>query len=252
MAANKSKTPVSTKLSERTSDGDLVIGRVRPKNNPLIHRSEVGKPSFHNDLPTLPNDYTFGAPLKRDTEGAGDVMLTWQSHAPPESKMTYDFGRDFKTLNRQSVNHRCVTSKDVADFRRDHDARIKPNVAATRPLIAPPSILTNPHWSFGARSGESESVADLIQNRWEFEWVAEQTKRMDRLEDVRFKESTRRASPASPAPIVKKAAKQAPPPHPKHSFTLERFRNIPSRFQTPSPALAMAAAAHAPQAADYE
>jgi len=52
-------------MGEVTADGDIIIGRIRPKNNPLIHRSEVGKPAFHNDMPPLPADYTFGAPLKK-------------------------------------------------------------------------------------------------------------------------------------------------------------------------------------------
>jgi len=235
MSAKKGRA--TPKMAEVTADGDVVIGRVRPKNNPLIHRSEVGKPSFHNDLPELPKDYTFGAPLKRDAEGAGDVMLTWQSHAPAPSKMTYDFGRDFLTLNRQSVGKNCVSAKDVADFRKEHDARIKPKVTGKKPLIAPPHITKDPHHVFGSHSGESESVADLIQNRWELEWVAEQKKRMEGLERVRAKELERSSSrnrqqaAKAPSPLLKEAAA----PHPKEYFTLPKFKNVASRFATPSP-----------------
>jgi len=225
-------------MSEVTADGDIVVGRVRPKNNPLIHRSEVGKPSFHNDLPPLPEDYTFGAPLKRDFEGAGEVMLTWQCHSPPQSKMVYDFGRDFLSLNRRSVEEGCTTAKTVADYRKFNDVRIKPKVTGKRPLIAPPCIIKDPNHSFGARSGESESVADLIQNRWEFEWVAEQKQRMESIERSKNKESERRASPArraariTPAAAAAKAA--AAVAHPRDSFTLQQFRDVPSRY---SPAL---------------
>jgi hypothetical protein len=234
-----------TKMAEVTSDGDIIIGRVRPKNNPLIHRSEVGKPSFHNDLPPLPHDYTFGAPLKRDPEGAGEVMLTWQSHAPPQSKMTYDFGRDFLALNRNSVKSGCVDARAVTDFRRSHDVRIKPKVSGKRPTIAPPALISDPNHAFGAHSGESESVADLIQNRWEFEWVAEQKERMEAIERAKNKEAKRRASPARRAARITPAAaaaRQAATPHPKETFTLPQFRNVPSRV-TPNPGSVRSASA---------
>jgi len=237
--------PQITKMSEVTSDGDIVVGRVRPKNNPLIHRSEVGKPSFHNDLPPLPEDYTFGAPLKRDPEGAGEVMLTWQCHSPPQSKMVYDFGRDFLALNRRSVEVGCTTAKDVADYRKGNDVRIKPKVTGKRPLIAPPSIIKDPNHAFGARSGESESVADLIQNRWEFEWVAEQKLRMESIERTKNKEAERRASPARRAARITPAAalaKSTPTPHPRETFTLPQFKNVPARY-SPMPGSVRAASA---------
>ena len=235
-AAPKAGRSTPSQMFETTGDGDVVIGRVRPKNNPLIHRGEVGKPSFHNDLPELPNDYTFGAPLKRDAEGAGDVMLTWQSHAPAQSKMTYDFGRDFLTLNKKSVGSNCVSAKDSSDFRKGHDARIKPKVTGKKPLIAPPSVTSNPHHVFGSHSGESESVADLIQNRWELQWVAEQKKRMETLERAQQKEQQRSASRKRQAAKSPNLEKKVATPHPKETFTLPKFKNVPSRFAAGSPA----------------
>lgn len=235
----------AAKMSEVTADGDIVVGRVRPKNNPLIHRSEVGKPSFHNDLPPLPGDYTFGAPLKRDPEGAGEVMLTWQCHAPPQSKMSYDFGRDFLALNKRSVQEGCINAKEVSGYRKSNDVRIKPKVTGKRPLIAPPSVVSDPNHAFGARSGESESVADLIQNRWEFEWVAEQKDRMEAIETAKNKEATRRASPARRAARVTPAvaaARASVTPHPKETFTLPQFRNVKSRVSA-SPGNVRAASA---------
>jgi hypothetical protein len=232
-------------MSEVTADGDIVVGRVRPKNNPLIHRSEVGKPSFHNDLPPLPEDYTFGAPLKRDPEGAGEVMLSWQSHAPPKSKMAYDFGRNFLALNRKSIGAGHVDSKGASDFRKDHDVRIKPKVSGSKPGIAPAAVTRDASHAFGARSGESESVADLIQNRWEYEWVAEQKQRMESIERGKNKEAKRRASPARRAARITPAAaaaRQSTTPHPRDTFTLPQFRNVPSRV-TPNPGNVRAASA---------
>jgi len=224
-------------MAEVTADGDVIVGRRRPKNNPLIRRIEVGKPCQHNDLPPLPSDYTFGAPLKRDAEGAGDVMLTWRVHNPPTSKMTYDFGRDFVTLNRQSVASKCITAKHIADFRQNHDARIKPKVSTSKPSIVPVEVVRDPHRSFGAPTERCESVADLIQNRWEFEWVAEQRTRCEAIEAAKSSDSKKR-SLASPMRTTKTMQLQAALTRAKantpspiaHTFSLPQFRNVPSRF----------------------
>ncbi len=222
-------------MAEVTADGDIIVGRRRPKNNPLIRRAEVGKPAFHNDLPPLPTDYTFGAPLKRDPEGAGDVMLTWQQHCPPVSKMTYDFGRDFVTLNRKSIADKCVTAKQLSSYRQEHDARIKPKVSAKKPLIAPAAVISDPNHAFGAKSEHSERVADLIQNRWEYEWVAEQKRRCEAVEAARSKERARHVGPNLSSATKRLEAIQrmkAVTPQPHETFTLPQFRNVPSRFSS--------------------
>lgn len=229
-------------MAEITADGDIIVGRRRPKNNPLIRRIEVGKPAFHNDLPQLPPDYTFGAPLKRDPEGAGDVMLTWHEHAPPKNKLSYDFGRDFTALNRKSAG--CTNAKEAADFRKDNDARIMPKVSerGKKPLIAPAAIMSDPNHAFGAKSEHSERVADLIQNRWEYEWVAEQRKRCEALEQAKTVEKKKHAAPKANASVqrridaIKAQREQSVTPTLKESFTLPQFRNVQSRFaKTPTP-----------------
>ena len=225
-------------MGDVNADGEFVVGRARPKNNPLIHRSEVGKPAFHNDLPTLPDGYTFGAPLKKDPEGAGDVMLTWQCHAPPSSKQEYDFGRDFVTLNKKSVQMHCVTPKDVQEFRHYTDARIKPNVTGKKPAIVPDRVKDDRQHSYGSKSGSSESVADLLQNRYELEWVMEQKNRQEQMESAQVREKARRAGRSSPVKSLQRkpvSDKPAASPHPRDFFTMSQFKNVPSRYTSPSP-----------------
>lgn len=225
-------------MCEVTADGDVIVGRIRPKNNPLIHRSEVGKPAFHNDLPPLPAGYTFGAPLKRDKEGAGDVMLTWHSHARPAHKAAYDFGRDFVTLNKQGCEALCITSKDVSDFRKEHDARIKPKVTGSKPSAVPDKVKYNKTHAYGAASPASEHVADLIQNRYEMEWVLAQKVRHEALQEAEKVEQKRKASPTNKDVVYHKREKNpTPQPHPRDYFTLKQFEGIPSRYFTPTPTL---------------
>jgi hypothetical protein len=229
-----------SQLSNHEQEEEFVVGRPRPKNNPLIHRSEVGKPSFHNDMPKLPDDYVFGAANKRDAESAGEVMLTWQVHCPPPSKMQYDFGRDFLTLNKKSVQSHCTSAKDVAEYRKSHDARLKPNVTGKKPAIVPDRVAADPNYSYGSKSGESESVADLIQNRWEMEWVQDQRRIQAEREKKESQEKARRMSPARQLAKYKSRTpipQESQSPALKDFFTLKQFRDVPSRYKTPTPTL---------------
>lgn len=225
-------------MCEVTADGDIIVGRVRPKNNPLIRRSEVGKSCVHNDLPSLPADYTYGAPLKRDPEGAGEVMLSWQSHATPSHKKAYDFGRDFITLNRQSLEAGCLHPRDVADFRRTHEARIKPKTTTLDGSKGgvPDTVKRDKYHIYGAPSPDSEHVADLIQNRYELEWVLEQKARAETIQLVERELREKKRRSHSPTTMVKRVAPSTTP-HPKEYFTLKQFRDVPSRFYTPTPTL---------------
>ena len=180
-------------MCEVTPDGDIIVGRTRPKNNPLIHRAVVGKPSFHNDMPSLPEDYTFGAPLKRDSEGAGEVMLSWQ--AGPNKKVK------------------------------------RPD----RRLVADPDRV------YGAKSGDAACMADLMQNRYELEWVNEQKTRHDSSLKAQEREHMRKKAPTRIAQErdqrIKNQQNTAIKPHPKEYFTLKAFRDVPSRFRSRSPAV---------------
>ena len=178
-------------MCEVTADGDIIVGRARPKNNPLIHRSVVGKPAFHNDLPPLPAGYTFGAPLKRDVEGAGDVMLSWSG------------------ANKQLLKS-----------------------SGKKKNIVPHAVASDPTHIFGAKSGISENMTALMQNRYELAWVLEQKTRHESEVKAEVKEKRRRAQPSriALARMAKSCAQGVPQQHPKEYFTLNQFRNVPSRL----------------------
>jgi len=117
-------------------------------------------------------------------------------------------------------------------------------VSAKKPLIAPAALIGDPNHSFGSKSEPSARVADLIQNRWEYEWVAEQKRRCEALESAKSRERKRHASPKIRAADRRLAAlvadrEKASTPQLKDTFTLPQFRNVPSRFsKTPSPSFA--------------
>eukprot|EP00744_Colponema_vietnamica_P003052 GILI01004722.1.p1 GENE.GILI01004722.1~~GILI01004722.1.p1 ORF type:complete len:238 (-),score=43.56 GILI01004722.1:189-902(-) len=194
-------------MCEVTPDGDIVIGRPRPKNNPLIHHSVVGKPSFHNNMPPLSPEHTFGAALKRDPEGAGDVMLSWNTgpstHAAPDGSLVQNRSRTTVVNGRQFV--------------------------------------ADPDRVYGRPSGDTSrnNMADLLQNRYELEWVNEQRVRYDGKAKAEQREKQRKAAPTRISiernERMQKVTQTATKPHPKEYFTLSQFRDVPSRFASPSP-----------------
>ena len=61
---------------------DIIIGKKRPDDNPLIVRYEVGKSRMAGVTQHgLDADFTYGMPSKRDPETAGEVVLTWAEHS---------------------------------------------------------------------------------------------------------------------------------------------------------------------------
>ena len=50
------------------------------------------------------------------------VVGSWQEHAPAPESIP---GRDFMKLNKASVSHGAVNSKEMTTFRQTHDARLK-------------------------------------------------------------------------------------------------------------------------------
>lgn len=194
-------------MCEVTPDGDVIIGRVRPKNNPLIHQSVVGKPSFHSDMPQLPPDHTFGAALKRDPEGAGEVMLSW--HAGDGTHRAHDGSMVMNKSRKEMLASRHF----VADTER----------------------------VYGRPSGDASknNMADLLQNRYELEWVKEQRLRYESKAQAASKEKQRKAAPTRISiernERMQKVSQNATKPHPKDYYTLPQFRNVHSRFATPSP-----------------
>ena len=194
-------------MCEVTSDGDVIIGRARPRNNPLIQQSVVGKPSYRSDMPDLPPGHTFGAALKRDPEGAGEVMLSWHSGTGTHRAL------DGSVARNKSRNEMIEERHFVADTER----------------------------VYGRPSGDASknNMASLLQNRYELEWVNEQRQRHEAKARADNREKQRKALPTRISiernERMQRVSQTATKPHPKEYYTLSQFRNVPSRYATPSP-----------------
>lgn len=244
---------------------EVLVGRPRPTNNPIINQREhiVGKSTAQ--IHAKPDDFThtYGAPNKRDPETAAEVMLSWHEHQPRTRPV--DYGRDFIALNKGAARARAATTAEVKQYRETHDYRVHSHTSKDKELLVQhtrspsPSAGGNGNGNVGQQQGQRAfgrpsnecpcSVKDLMQNKFEMDWVMEQ----QHLEEKRRRKQARQEALRRASPLrVRATPSPAPPPavfSPETRFTLKKFQDVPSKLakagliaRSPSPNSGAAAA----------
>eukprot|EP01062_Namystynia_karyoxenos_P010459 TRINITY_DN13702_c1_g2_i1.p1 TRINITY_DN13702_c1_g2~~TRINITY_DN13702_c1_g2_i1.p1 ORF type:complete len:338 (+),score=113.63 TRINITY_DN13702_c1_g2_i1:103-1014(+) len=211
-----------------TVDGNVVVGRRRPIDNPLIGAYEVGVSrgacrSPHFDDP----EWIYGMPSRKDGEGAGDVVLSWKGHVCPPRLRTAT-GKDFLSMNKRAAAERCVTPAAVSSFRKENELRI-PQKRCCLNRARPPSDDSDRIYGHTNKAGVS--VGELITNKFESEWIEKQLAREAHeaiLRRRRDRKSKRRQFIHPPPPSVKEQPAQSEP----RQYVLRQLRQVPSRTQS--------------------
>ena len=95
--------------------------KLQNSNNILLVKDDVGKPK--KCVRNLPNgDFSYGSKPKKDSEGAGAILSSWQIHKPTSDE---EAEKDFKRLNKMSLNNKLITPKQVSEFVKQTDVRVK-------------------------------------------------------------------------------------------------------------------------------
>jgi len=147
-----------------------LCGNLKPQpessKNTLLGKAQLG--TVKCAVWSLPSDTNFqheyGLRQKRDGVTSADVLGNWAAHAGTADQMP---GRDFKQLNCEAVVTGCTTSKGFAEYRLDHDARIKA-ASASVVLPVPYDKVTT---TFGRSTTSSIPMSDLISHGYRFEWA---------------------------------------------------------------------------------
>ena len=101
--------------------GHAFYERLQNSGNTLLVKDDVGRPKVCvRQLPE--SEFVYGKKAVSDSEGAGSVMSSWKQHKVSRSKRP---DRDFKKMNIIAVGKRCITPKQINDFRQQNDIRIK-------------------------------------------------------------------------------------------------------------------------------
>ena len=90
--------------------------KLQNSKNILLVRDAIGKAkSCVRDLPG--EQHYYGAKLRKDQEGAGAVISSWHVHKATSDQLTE---KDFKTLNKLSLNNKLITPKQVSNFVKEN------------------------------------------------------------------------------------------------------------------------------------
>jgi len=165
--ANKAQSVYSHDLREEPDYplcGTLKQQPEASKNTLLVKPSLGTVKATCWDLPSKGDfQHEYGLRQKRDGVTSGDVVGDWAQHKGTGDKLP---GRDFKALNAMAVVAGGYTSKDIADFRTTHDARLKVGSAKTKLDLAYDDGTT-----FGKGTPASVPFADLMAHSYRFDWA---------------------------------------------------------------------------------
>jgi len=150
-----------------------LCGRLKPqpassKGNPLLVKDTLGTVRATTyDLPSKADfQHEYGLRQHRDGVTSGHVLGGW---AQFDSTANQIAGRDFKALNAMAVVAGKKTSKQMSEFRRTHDARLKLG-GHERHEVKPYDDNT----VFGRSSAASTPFNDLMNHGYRFDWMATQ------------------------------------------------------------------------------
>jgi hypothetical protein len=108
-------------LIKMYESGHAFYEKLQNSGNILLVKDDVGRPKVCvRQLPE--SEFVYGKKAASDSEGAGSVMSYWKQHTVSKAKRP---DRDFKKMNIIAVGKRCITPKQVKDFRKENDIRIK-------------------------------------------------------------------------------------------------------------------------------
>lgn len=217
-------------------DGSLIVGVPRPKYNPIINRmhSEVGKGRV-GSMPHTRNpeyaDYTYGAPTKTDAETAGTIMFNWPKPKVPKTEI--DHGRDFLKLNKMSCAEGRSKPRDVSDWRASHDARIvtKPGDLLKLKNQVPVDLDRSKVWG-APTSTQPGMMNSLLTHTFEHEWVQEQIQKEEKLAARQARRQARKQQNGNISIADSSADMDSSRASVAESYTMKKFRNVPSRLHT--------------------
>jgi len=132
---------------------------VRNTYSKILNKDNVGK--VKEPLYQLPgNDFSYGKAFGNDKEGARILTSSWQIHTPTGKAVPK---KDFKSLNKISVNNGFSSSKHFRDMAQINDGvRIIPK-AGTKVI---PIVLPEEEFRFGICNRPSTPMNNVMSNNY--------------------------------------------------------------------------------------
>ncbi|KAG5185907.1 hypothetical protein JKP88DRAFT_310852 [Tribonema minus] len=192
-------------------------------------KDTVGKVrSSTYDLP--PDAFVYGSVVRRDPEGAGQVISQWNVSKPSQAKTS---DRNLIKTNVLAIQSGNLSAKEMREFAQTHpDIRFK----------APTSKLRNEDGTkykekvpfsgpYGIGSGKAECpLSHLIEARFTDYSAVDKDYPDVQVLKKRLKLPPARETRASAGHNVR----NKPPPTPESAFVMHRFRDVAGRLHVPA------------------
>ena len=128
------------------------------KQNRLLIRDVVGKVRSSNfDLPE--EEFIYGRVVKRDKEGARDVVLTWKQSKPSTAA---EGAVSFVKMNKLATQKGLTNSKQVKEFRKTIDCRVTKTKGQRGVRNTAPKTDDGEEVIFGLKSQKSTPLGEIL------------------------------------------------------------------------------------------
>jgi hypothetical protein len=170
--------------SRRDETATPLCGAHRNKGtNPLLIKPQLG--SVKASTFALPPDFnhTYGLEQVRDGLTSEMVVGTWAQHDGTKGMVP---ARDFKALNKAAIVDGSIDTRDIAEYRKTHDIRLKlgsDKKAEKKPF--------DENTTFGRPTRPSTPFGDLVSHGFRYDWV---------MQSEPAESAVQRSKPKKPAP----------------------------------------------------
>ncbi|GCB72951.1 hypothetical protein scyTo_0002270 [Scyliorhinus torazame] len=206
----------------------LTLATVTTFQKKNVNSNELGK-GKRSGNPIPGSNHVYGTIEKANDGGVPAAIGQWRTVKPRKQEILQKLKRDFAALNKAAIKAGLITPREIQQFRATHDiGTLGKKVEKKEGLL--------PEIAFGMPTRTSTPMFDLLENKFQKEWLDEQKVR----DNIKKKKKTHQVTlvknyqtraavlskavpKVDPAPIVHPKRYQKIGPH------LDTFRSIKAR-----------------------
>lgn len=189
--------------------------KLQDSKNVLLVKDDVGKAKkCVRNLPS--GEFSYGSKLRKDPEGAGAVISSWQVHKPTLDNIAE---KDFKRLNKLSLDQKLTSAKQVSDFVKNNDIRVKDKRSKHEKEKNAP-LQENEYFGIPNKPG---TPIDMVVSNGYGNFAADEKKKEYEVNLHNVSVKHKQASQITEKPTE---------PEEKKEFKLKKFQNVESKVKS--------------------
>ncbi|XP_067867960.1 cilia- and flagella-associated protein 77 [Heterodontus francisci] len=205
------------------------VGEIRDSMliNPLLIKSELGKGKRSGNTLPGPN-YVYGTFDRIYDGGVPAAIGHWNTVKPKAQQEQHKLKRNFAALNKEAIKAGLVTPREIYQFRATHNIGTSGKKKEEKEGLLP-------EITFGMPARPSTPMFDMLEHKFQKEWIEEQKVR-DKIKKKKTHQVSITKNYQTRAAVLSKAVPQvdpAPIVHPRRYQKigphLDTFRSIEAR-----------------------